>query len=400
MRPVLTLLVLSLFFATGQAWSQTAEAFLEKARPFTIASLEPVKPDPSNRFVKDPAAIALGKSLFFDQGLSLSGTVSCATCHVTEGSFRPNESIAAARDRQFRTVMPIQGAAYQDFLFWDGRADSLWMQALGPLENPSEHGLSRSAVASYVAKTYGDDLKKNLGQTDLPEIQSDATPLGTAAQRAAWSGLSEKQRGDIDQVFVAVGKSIAAYEAQVPIEPNLWDKLVSSVADNSDNYAKIPLDVLNGFSLFTGKAGCSACHTGPLFADLDFHNTGLPTPPNSSLDIGRQAVSLDLFNSPFNCLGVFSDAAPKDCGKLRFFEFSLERLFGTFRTPTLRGVSGRQRLGHSGNVESLTEMVRHYNLAPDGPHGLVFGRVSFSELKPLHLSEEEVDAIVAFLKAL
>jgi hypothetical protein len=44
--------------------------------------------------------------------------------------------------------------------------------------------------------------------------------------------------------------------------------------------------------------------------------------------------------------------------------------------------------------------VRHYNLAPDGPHGAVFGKVSFSELKPLHLSEEEVDAIVAFLETL
>ena len=296
--------------------------------------------------------------------------------------------------------MPIQGAAYQDFLFWDGRADSLWMQALGPLENPSEHGLSRSSVASYVSKNYADDLKKILKQTDLPEIQYDASPSGTMAQRNAWSVLSEKQRDDINQIFVAVGKSIAAYEAQIPIEPNSWDKLVSSVADNSDNYAEIPLDVLAGFSLFTGKAGCSTCHTGPLFSDLDFHNTGLATPPNASLDIGRQAVSLDLFNSPFNCLGAFSDASPKDCGKLRFFEFSLERLFGTFRTPTLRGVSKRQRLGHSGSVGSLTEMVRHYNLAPDGPHGAVFGKVSFSELKPLHLSEEEVDAIVAFLEAL
>lgn len=399
MRLVLTLLALPLV-VTWQAWSQTAEAFLEKARPFTIASLSPVKPDPSNRFVKDPAAIALGRSLFFDTGLSLSGTVSCATCHVTEGSFRPNESVPAGRDRQFRTVMPIQGAAYQDFLFWDGRADSLWMQALGPLENPSEHGLSRSAVASYVSKTYADDLKKILKQSDLPEIQSDATPSGTMAQRNAWSVLSEKQRDDVNQIFVAVGKSIAAYEAQIPIEPNSWDKLVSSVADNSDNYAEIPLDVLAGFSLFTGKAGCSTCHSGPLFSDLDFHNTGLPNPPNASLDIGRQAVSLDLFNSPFNCLGAFSDASPKDCEKLRFFEFSLERLFGTFRTPTLRGVSKRQRLGHSGNVGSLTEMVRHYNLAPDGPHGVVFGKVSFSELKPLHLSEEEVDAIVAFLEAL
>lgn len=387
-------------FVAGQAWSQPTNFFLEKAKPFIIDALGPVKLDHSNRFSEDPVAIALGEKLFFDKGLSLSGEVSCATCHVTDGSFKPNESVPAGRDRKFRTVMPVQGAAYQDFLFWDGRADSLWMQALGPLENPSEHGLSRSAVASYVSKTYEMDLKKILARSELPSIQGDATPLGSAQQRSAWSQLTQEQRHEINQMFAVVGKSIAAYEAKIPVEPNSWDEMVRSVADNPKNYANLPLDVLTGFSLFTGKAGCSTCHTGPLFSDFDFHNTGLSATPPAPLDIGRQATTLELFDSPFNCVGPYSDAVAEDCNELRFFEFSLERLYGTFRTPTLRGVSDRQRLGHSGNVRTLTEMVQHYNVAPAGPHGMAFGAASFSELRPLQLTDDEVNAIVSFLEAL
>jgi cytochrome c peroxidase len=371
--------------------------FVHRALPFTLDALDDFTPDPSNRFSGDPDAIALGQTLFFDAGFSGDGTVSCATCHVTDGRFVPNESLPARADRKFRTVMPVVGAQFQDFLFWDGRADSLWMQAIGPIENPAEHAMARTDAVAYFLETYGRDVLEAPEDLTLP---SNASPIGTADQRVNWAAMDAEDQQVTNQLFADIGKIIAAFEETLLPKPSQWDNWVSAVAENPAAIADIPPDVIAGFDLFTGKARCATCHDGPLFSDLDFHNTGLPALAGSPPDLGRQATVLGLKTDPFNCLGPYSDALPDECPNTRFLSLSAERSVGTFRTPSLRGVVDRGALGHAGQKTSLFDMVRHYNEAPVGPHGAMMGQTSLSELVPLGLTDDEIRALVAFLETL
>ena len=84
-----------------------------------------------------PAAAALGATLFFDQRLSRNGKVACATCHKIDRQFQDDLPHAAGLGTTNRRTMPLAGVAWSPWFFWDGRRDSLWSQALTPLENPS-----------------------------------------------------------------------------------------------------------------------------------------------------------------------------------------------------------------------------------------------------------------------
>src|SRR5689334_18923530 len=125
-----------------------------EARDLWIGNLEPLPADPSNRWANDPAAAALGERLFFDKRLSSNGQVSCATCHDPQRAFQDGVALAKGVGTTNRRTMPIAGMAYSPFLFWDGRKDSLWSQALGPLESPVEHGGDRMQYAQVIARHY------------------------------------------------------------------------------------------------------------------------------------------------------------------------------------------------------------------------------------------------------
>lgn len=386
---------------TGLAQTLSDADFIDRAKDFALVSLEDASLDPSNRFDGDPRAIALGEQLFFDTGLSKDGNVSCASCHVKDGAFVPNESIRADAARKFRTVMPIEGIAHQNFLFWDGRADSPWMQAIGPLENDFEHDLTRSEVAAYVSENYSDalaTLAPDLMASSV-SIPKPASPAGTREERAAWRDLPTETQEWINQVFALVGKSTAAFEASLPVSPSRWDGVIADALEDISALSRLSEAERRGFELFTGKARCATCHDGPLFTDADFHNTGLPQ-STVPLDLGRQSALLELRNNPFNCLGPYSDAEPEDCGELTYMSLSMERAMGAFRTPTLRGVSKRALLGHAGQINSIEDMIRHYNAAPAGPHGALVGMPSLSELVPLGLTEAEMSDLAAFLSSL
>ncbi len=381
------------------AWAEPSDDFLQNARKFTLAALVPPDPDPSNRFSGQPDAIAFGEKLFFDPGLSRSGAISCATCHVTNGVFQPNESHPAATDRRFRSVMPIVATAYQDFLFWDGRADSLWAQALAPLENPSEHDLTRTEVVNHVIAAYPNHpMIARKQSATLPQIA--ASPSGNADARKAWHRLPVDMQHDINHRFADIGKVIAAYVETLSPMASQWDVWVDAATDDPGKTAAIPPQVREGFVLFTGKARCAQCHAGPLFTDFDFHNTGLPARVGQPPDLGRQAGLVALRADPFNCLGPFSDAGPGDCMPLEFLNMSMERSFGAFRTPSLRGVSQRSALGHAGQVATLRQMVMHYNNAPASPLRNMTSGGRISEIVPLGLSQSEVDSLIAFLESI
>src|SRR5688500_4290223 len=115
--------------ATASASDRWSQSETEALRALWIGSLEPLPADPTNRVADDPSAAGFGKRLFFDTRLSSSGKVACATCHLPEREFQDGTPLASGVGTTNRRTMPIIGAAYSPFLFWDGRKDSLWSQA-------------------------------------------------------------------------------------------------------------------------------------------------------------------------------------------------------------------------------------------------------------------------------
>ena len=126
-------------------WSDTERAVLATLR---LSARGAPPPDPGNRFGDDPAAAALGEALFSDPALSRDGKISCQTCHEPERAFSDGRAHSVGLAPMRRNAPSLLDVAYQRWFFWDGRADSLWSQALAPLEHADEMGASRTAVVS------------------------------------------------------------------------------------------------------------------------------------------------------------------------------------------------------------------------------------------------------------
>jgi cytochrome c peroxidase len=145
--------------------------------------------------------------------------------------------------------------------------------------------------------------------------------------------------------------------------------------------------------LFIGAGNCLQCHHGPLLANHDFHATGTPLSNGVFADPGRSEGIPQVLEDPFNCLGPYSDAAPEDCGELRFMAPSGPEHVGAFKTPTLRNVADTAPYMHAGQLETLEDVMAHYNEAPTGPH-------DHTDLFALNLSDAELRQLVAFLRTL
>lgn len=367
----------------------------------TIASLAlntlpPLKPDTTNRFADVPAAAALGSTLFFDLGMSRDGTVSCSTCHKIDRQFQDDLPQAVGVGRTNRRTMPLAGVARDPWFFWDGRRDSLWAQALTPLENPLEQAGNRAAYAHYIKARFGERYERIFGPLpDFSGIPANASPLGTDAEKAAWSAMSDTQRDAINRVFSNIGKAIAAFERSIEPAQTRFDRFALNLATGAEpkGDAVFSREEILGLKLFIGKANCVTCHDGPRFTDNSFHNTGVPPVTGLPPDRGRVDAVTQVEADPFNCFGAYRDGDAGACGELRFMVKDAPQLVRAYKTPSLRGAAARPPYMHAGQFSSLDEVVAHYGKAAPSMEGT-------SEIHPLELSDRERAALVAFLKTL
>jgi cytochrome c peroxidase len=295
-----------------------------------------------------------------------------------------------------RRSMPIAGTAYSPWLFWDGRKDSLWAQALGPLENPVEHDSDRTHVAHLIATYYRAEYAVIFGPPpDLSGLPPKAGPVPDATAAAAWAALSPEEQDKVNRVFASAGKAIAAFERQIMPGPSRFDRYVEAVLrdDRQAMESLFTAEEVAGLRLFIGKAECTQCHNGPLLTDNHFHNTGVPAEPDLPPDVGRALGAQQVLSDEFNCLGAYSDAAPEQCSELRFMVSDGHELVRQFKPPSLRNVAERPPYMHAGQFVTLDEVLHHYNTAPLAPEG-------HSELQPLNLSELELAQLGAFLATL
>ena len=360
----------------------------------SLAQLEEVPADPSNRVADDPRAAEFGKRLFFDTRLSSNGRVSCANCHAPERQFQDDIPLGAGIGQTSRRTMPLAAAAYSPFLFWDGRKDSLWAQALGPLESPVEHGGTRSQYAHVIAAYHRAEYERLFGPLPtLAAIPRTAGPVDEPGARAAWQGMTDAQRDAVTVVFVNIGKAIAAYERRIQYATSRFDRYVEMLKETG----RAPSGLLNedeaaGLRLFIGTASCINCHNGPLLTNSDFHNTGVPEHHEHPADAGRLAGADAVLGDEFNCRSRWSDA-PTECAELEFMVTGEATLEGAFKVPSLRNVAERTPYMHAGQFSTLAEVIDHYDRAPAAALG-------HSELEPLHLTARERRQLEAFLRSL
>jgi cytochrome c peroxidase len=201
--------------------------------------LDPIRAVPADNPLTVGKAM-LGRQLFFDTRLSADGTISCATCHDPKHGFSNDKRVAEGilGKRGVRNVPTLLNRAYGTFFFWDGRASSLEMQALEPLENPREMGNDLASVLRYLqsSPSYRKSFEVNFADGVT------AINLGRALATFERTLVLGSSRVD----YFRIGEVQALNEGQ---RHGLW--------------------------LFESRAGCWRCHSGQNFTDEAFHNTGV-----------------------------------------------------------------------------------------------------------------------------
>jgi cytochrome c peroxidase len=229
-----------LLAATGGSAPPPPDPRLDYTRPEHI-------PYPEDNALSD-ARVELGRALFFDPRLSSSGITSCATCHNPgfDWGDRLPVAVGAGMKPLARRTPTILNLAWGELLFWDGRAETLEDQALGPIQSPDEMNMDLEAMVSTVEDIGG-----------YRELFAEAYPDEPIAKET-------------------VAKAIASFERTVVSGTAPFDRWVAG-----DEQALSPA-ARRGFDLFDGKANCSSCHAGWRFTDDSFHDVGVETS-----DIGR-----------------------------------------------------------------------------------------------------------------
>lgn len=334
----------------------------------------------------DPSKVAIGKKIFHDENLSQPQGQSCATCHSPEHAYAdPAGAVispgAAAKfgNRNAPSVIysmftpPFGFIEYKQKWaggqFWDGRVDTLQEQAEGPFFHPLEMNNSREGLA------------QKLGQSEYKQ------ELSAAYGSEIWQ--------DNNRIIAAATDALAQFQSSDALAPRLTSKFDAW----HNKKVEITEQERRGMFVFQDKGMCMNCHPvfgsdGPiLFTDFTYHNIGVPSNPASPF------LAMDKSINPagkgFIDEGIsLNPRIPKE---------KIDSLRGKFRTPSLRNVALTAPYMHNGVFKSLREVVEFYNTRDVserwGPPE-VAANMDTRDVGNLKLSEEDIDALVAFMKIL
>jgi cytochrome c peroxidase len=374
---MIRILVLALLLAAPAIRAEEAPRFA----PDEIAQLlrhgpwpPSFAPDASNRVSGNPAAAELGAALFFDARLSPDATLSCASCHDPARAWTDGRATGVGRRALARNAPSLADARLHRWFGWDGASDSLWAASLRPILAPDE-------LAGTPATTAG------LLRGDSGLSRCYARAFGRPAEEVADLALT-----------VDAAKALAAFQETLATGRTKFDAFRDALASGApDAGAKMPAAAQRGARIFVGRGNCALCHLGPAFTNLEFHDIGVPFfTPDGGADGGRHRGLAALRASPFTLLGDWNDDPSKASGVATRHVEAQHRNFGEFRVPSLRNVARTAPYMHDGRFATLGDVVRHYSrLDPDRLHS-----DGEAILRPLGLSDPEIDDLVAFLEAL
>jgi cytochrome c peroxidase len=381
----------------------------ELAKIYRRSPLGELPPEPVNGVADSAAAAALGQFLFFDIRLSANGKIACASCHQPARGFSDGQALAKGLLPGTRNTPSLLNAALNHWFFWDGRADSLWSQALQPLEGAREAGGDRLHIAHLVAddSALGAAYQRVFGPLPPledtarfpPHARPDPDPRSPMAE--AWQAMALPDRTAINRAFSNLGKAIEAYERKLISGDSPFDTYVEGLrTGDSVKEAALSPAAARGLKLFVGAANCHACHTGPALSDGEFHNLGLPLLPGEAPDRGRAAGMTLLRADIFNAAGPFSDE-PTESAKLRLGSLPPPKSqLGAFKTPSLRNVALTPPYMHDGRFADLPAVLKFYAQGGAATRGHLVGRRDLTLSLVPHLTAEQQADLVAFLRAL
>ncbi|MEO1108984.1 MAG: cytochrome c peroxidase [Pseudomonadota bacterium] len=328
--------------------------------------------DPSNRVSNNARAIALGEALFNDPVLSVDGAFSCASCHDPEQAFTTPEARALGRVTLDRNTPSLRNLAGLRWYGWGGKNDNLWAASLHPIIEEQEMAHSPESLKTAVSESaYFDDFEAIFG-----EIQNLGPEL----------------------VLVNTAKALSAYLETLVTDRTQFDDFRDALERREyPAAAYYPEAAQRGLQLFLGRGNCVFCHNGPRFSNNEFRDAGVPYFLNETeVDEGRFGGLNFLLSSPYTLDGDWNDDPDKQgAWAVRNVRRS-HADFGTFRTPSLRGVAETAPHMHDGSLRDLNAVIRHYSkinterLHADGE----------AILSQLNLSEQEIADLVAFLMTL
>jgi cytochrome c peroxidase len=282
--------------------------------------------------------VALGRKLFHDPRLSMNDMVACSSCHNSQQGFADGRKTSLGVDGKTgtRNAPTVLNAAHAKVQFWDGRASSLEEQAAGPISNPVEMNQGHDVC---VAKLESDPGYK-------ADFQNAFGPGPITI------GKVQKALASFERTLISGNSAFDRYEFG-------GDKAALSAA------------AVRGLAIFKDpkRGNCVTCHTiektHAVFADGKFHNLGV---------------------------GVNAEGELTDLG--RFDQTHIESDKGAFKTPTLRNIAQTAPYMHDGSFKTLRDVVDFYAGGGNSNEHLD------KEMKPLNLTRNERDDLVAFLESL
>jgi cytochrome c peroxidase len=329
----------------------------------------PWTPDPSNRASGNPAAVELGRRLFFDARLSGPGTLSCASCHLPEQAWTDGRPRSQGQELVDRNAPSLLDVRYRRWFGWDGAADSLWAQSIRPLLDAREMAGGAGHVAAVVR-----------GDADL-----------ACRYRSVFGAVPD----DDDAALVGAAKALAAFQETLVSGRTAFDEFRDALQRGGDT--AYPEAARRGLRLFVGDAGCLLCHVGAGFTNNEFHDIGVPFfVAQGRVDPGRHGGIQRLQQSSFNLLGRHNDD-PGQATATRTRHVALQhRNWGEFRVPSLRNVARTAPYMHNGSAKSLRDVLRHYSEVDEDRLHADGERL----IRPLRLTDRQIDDLVAFLETL
>lgn len=251
--------------------------------------------------------VELGKKLFFDPRLSLTGTVSCNTCHnIMEGGDDGRPTSMGIRGLIGpRNAPTVWNSAFQASHFWDGRSPSLEDQAGGPIVAGPEMGMpAHQHAVDRIASVPG-------YQAEFREVFGE---------------------GDVIQIENTV-KAIAAFERTLITPNSPFDRYVQG------EQTALTEQQIRGMNFFD-SVGCTECHSGAAF------NNWNPGDDAEFLEFPRYTTSPYITKYELTADHGRSEVTKDEADKHHF------------KVPTLRNITLTAPYFHNGSVATLTDSVK------------------------------------------
>jgi cytochrome c peroxidase len=309
----------------------------------TWQEFEPLDVDTSYYERMDDPKVILGQMLFFDPKLSGSNQVSCSSCHDPELAWGDGREVSLGNDhlQGKRNTPSLYNINARKSFFWDGRATTLEEQAQGPITAHHEMNMDAKSLAKKIKNIKG------------------------------YAVLFQNAYGNADVTYEKILQSLATFQKTILSKRSRFDAFIDG------DYSQLSDQEIQGLHLFRTKARCMNCHSGKYFTDESFHNIGLTYYKRDYEDLGLYHIT----------------KKAEDVGK--------------FRTPSLRDVMYTGPWMHNGLFDNMTGIVNIYNsgmhmIDPDESEKAADPLFPQTDvlLQPLNLDDDEIVALVSFIKTL